>query len=82
VISSSRQGTVDLYRKEIGGGDEVLVFHSIEDKYAAEWLGDASVVFKNVTGKTFYRVRLSGDLDSGERPTTRAYDRRPVEASP
>jgi Tol biopolymer transport system component len=61
LIGSSQQGKVDLYRKEVGGGEEQLIFRSDEDKYASEWLKDGSVLFENTAGKVFYRQRPSGE---------------------
>ena len=61
LLGSNRQGTVDLYRKEVGGGEEQLIFHSDEDKYAAAWLKDGSILFENTAGKVFYRLHLSGE---------------------
>jgi len=58
LITQDPNGHSDLYRKEIGGGDEELVFQSDQDKDDAQWLGDGSALF--VTQNAIYRLSLSG----------------------
>ena len=58
LISQNPNGHLDLYRKEIGGGDEELVLQSDKDKWGPRWLGDNSALFNG--GSTVYRVSLSG----------------------
>jgi DNA-binding winged helix-turn-helix (wHTH) protein/Tol biopolymer transport system component len=52
-----------LYRKVVGGGDEELLFDSIDFKYAQEWLRDRSILFLayDIQSNTFYRLPLSGE---------------------
>ncbi|PYT22452.1 MAG: hypothetical protein DMG57_35180 [Acidobacteria bacterium] len=62
VYSSDQKGKLDLYRKEVGGGNEELVFESDEDKWAQQWLKDGSLLFENNSGPVnFYRLPLSGE---------------------
>jgi Tol biopolymer transport system component len=58
LINKNPNGHMDLYRKEIGGGDEELVFQSDKDKFAPQWLADDSALF--ITDSAFYRLALSG----------------------
>ncbi len=59
LISENPQGHMDLYRKEIGGGEEQLLFQTEKDKWAPQWLADGSVIF--VTGNVIYRLPLLGE---------------------
>jgi Tol biopolymer transport system component len=56
LFSSNKTGTLNLYRKMVGGGDEQLVLPSSEPVYPAEWLKDGSMTFLNAGGRSFYRL--------------------------
>jgi len=58
LISQNPNGHVDLYRKEVGGGEEELVLRSDKDKWGPQWLRDNSALFN--AGSTVYRLSLSG----------------------
>jgi len=45
LINKNPNGPMDLYRKEIGGGEEQLVLQTDKDKYAPQWLTDGSVIY-------------------------------------
>jgi Tol biopolymer transport system component len=60
VFGSDQKGHLDLYRKAVGGGGEELVLESDEDKWAAQWLKDNSLLVVNASGQIFYRLPLSG----------------------
>ena len=59
LINENQRGHMDLYRKEIGGGEEELVFQSDKGKFAPQWLADGSALF--VTDNVVYRLALSGE---------------------
>jgi eukaryotic-like serine/threonine-protein kinase len=60
AFSSRRKGNYDLYRKQLGGDDEVLLLQSGKANYAEVWLPDGSLVFnQNTTG--IYQLPLSGE---------------------
>jgi Tol biopolymer transport system component len=60
AFSSRRKGNYDLYRKQLGGDDEVLLLQSGKANYAEVWLPDGSLVFnQNATG--IYQLPLSGE---------------------
>ncbi len=47
-----------LYRKPIGGGEERLVYASTsEAAFTGDWLRDGSILFMNLNGLTFSRLR-------------------------
>jgi eukaryotic-like serine/threonine-protein kinase len=58
LITQNPNGHMDIYRKEIGGGDEELVLQSDKEKWGPRWLGDNSALFNG--GSTAYRLSLSG----------------------
>jgi dipeptidyl aminopeptidase/acylaminoacyl peptidase len=62
VFSSTRKGSIDLYRKVVGGGDEELLFESAEQKYPKVWMKDGrSILFINEQGKTFFELPLTSE---------------------
>ncbi len=61
VFSSGRKGTLNLYRKVVGGPPEEMLLESADQKYAAQWLPGGSIVFLNINGKSFSRLPLAGD---------------------
>jgi eukaryotic-like serine/threonine-protein kinase len=67
VFSSDRKGEDNLYRQDIGGGEEKLLFESGESKYPFIWFNDGqSILFINQNGRSFYQLPLTGD----RRPVT------------
>jgi Tol biopolymer transport system component/DNA-binding winged helix-turn-helix (wHTH) protein len=62
VFGWHRKGFSDLYRKAVGGNDDVLLFESGEPKYPKFWLKDSkSMLFINSNGRTLYQLSLTGD---------------------
>jgi eukaryotic-like serine/threonine-protein kinase len=59
VFSSVREGHQDLYRKPIRGGDEELLYHSVENKGPYHWSKDGWILFWD--GGNFYRLPLVGE---------------------
>ena len=66
LFSSNKSGTLNLYRKMVGGGDEQLIQASAEVVYPAEWLKDGSFLYMNFQGKSFYRLAPG----AGSKPET------------
>ncbi len=61
AFNSNRKGQLDLYRKEIGSGQEELLLENAERKVPEAWLKDNSILYTNFQGKTIYRLPLQGD---------------------
>jgi Tol biopolymer transport system component len=66
LFASNKSGSMSLYRKVVGGGDELLVHASSEDLFPAEWLNDGSFLYLNTGGKSFYRLASN----AGAQPET------------
>ena len=50
-----------LYRKVVGGGEEELLFDSIDFKYAQQWLSEGILFLSyDIQNNTFYRLPLAG----------------------
>ena len=54
VFCSNRGGRQTLYRKVVGGGDEQPLLPATEPNYPAEYLKDGSLLFMNLSGKSFF----------------------------
>ena len=51
-----------IYRKMVGGGDEKLVYKSVEGLVPYKWFKDGrSILALNEGGRTFYQLPLAGD---------------------
>ncbi len=58
LIYSSSDG---VYRKTVGGGDEKLVYTSVEGLYPYNWFKDGRSILLVTIGKTFYQLPLAGE---------------------
>ena len=56
VFCSNRSGPQTLYRKMVGGGDEQPILPATEPNFPAEYLKDGSLLFMNLSGKSFFRL--------------------------
>jgi eukaryotic-like serine/threonine-protein kinase len=55
--------TAQLFRKDVGGGDERSLFESQVNSYAQQWSADGtSIVFIDQDGKGLFRVPVSGNV--------------------
>lgn len=61
IFSSDRRGDekYDLYRKTLGGGEEVPILESNEGKFAQQWLKDGSILF--ASANAFYLLPGAGE---------------------
>jgi eukaryotic-like serine/threonine-protein kinase len=56
-----RNRFTDVYRKAVGGNEDVLLFQSGEGKFPKLWLKDGkSMLFINLNGRTLYQLPLAG----------------------
>jgi eukaryotic-like serine/threonine-protein kinase len=61
VFSSNRRGTLDLYRKIVGGGEEELILED-KDRKVPEWaLKDGTVLYTTTNGGKMYLLPLDGE---------------------
>jgi len=60
LYGSIRSGHLDLYRKPVGGGDEVAVYQSAENKGPYDWSRDGWILFQG-GDRNFYRIPLAGE---------------------
>ncbi len=65
VFGSRRKGKWDLFRKQVGGGDEELLFESDNAKFSEDWSNDGRfIVFISAQGNAanaFYTLPLFGE---------------------
>ena len=61
VFASDRRGTLDLYRKIVGGGDEELILED-KDRKVPEWaLKDGTVLYTTTNGRNMYLLPPNGE---------------------
>jgi len=50
-----------VYRKMVGGGDEKLVYKSVEGLYPYKWFKEGSILLLSDEGKKFHQLPLAGE---------------------
>lgn len=54
LFGSNKTGTMSIYRKQVGGDAEQLVYSAAQLSYPAQWLKDGSILFMGVGGNPFF----------------------------